>query len=111
MSRISNVVQVQNVKRLQFPHVLIPYLNRYIKADTLGLVSSILHPLFAVHALGKLCICAESSELCLLIDALTSDILSILQAIQNNSASSMFSIESISDFILFLKELVNDIAN
>ena len=39
------------------------------------------------------------------------DISSILQAIQNNSASSMFSIESISDFILFSKEFVYDIAH
>ena len=73
--------------------------------------SSILRPLFAVYALGKLCICAGSSEPCVLIDALTADILSILQAIQNNSASSKFSIESISDFILFLKEFVYDIAH
>ena len=38
MSRISNVVQIQNVERLQFSHVLIPYLNGYIKAVTLELV-------------------------------------------------------------------------
>ena len=38
MSRISNVVQIQNVERLRFSHVLIPYLNGYIKAVTLGLV-------------------------------------------------------------------------
>ena len=73
--------------------------------------SPILHPLFAVYALGKLCICTGPSEPCLLIDALTADISSILQAIQNNSASSMFSIESISDFILFSKEFVYDIAH
>ena len=111
MSKIPNVVQIQNVERLQFSHVLIPYLNGYIKAVTLGLVLSILHPLFAVYALRKLCICAGSSEPCLLIDALTADISSILQAIQNNSASSMFSIESTSDFILFSKEFVYDIAH
>ena len=38
MSRISNIVQIQNVERLQFSHVLIPYLNGYIKAVTFGLV-------------------------------------------------------------------------
>ena len=38
MSRISNVVQIQNVEKLKFSHVLIPYLNGYIKAVTLGLV-------------------------------------------------------------------------
>ena len=38
MSRIPNVVQIQNVERLQFSHVLIPYLNGYIKAVTFGLV-------------------------------------------------------------------------
>ena len=35
---IPNVVQIQNVERLQFSHVLIPYLNGYVKAVTLGLV-------------------------------------------------------------------------
>ena len=35
---ISNVVQIQNVERLQFSHAWIPYLNEYIKAVTLGLV-------------------------------------------------------------------------
>ena len=53
--------------------------------------------------LGKLYICAGSSKPCLLIDALTAGTSSILHAIQNKSASSMFSIESISDFILFFK--------
>ena len=38
MSRIPNVVQIQNVERLQFSHVFSPYLNGYIKAVTLGLV-------------------------------------------------------------------------
>ena len=38
MSRISNVVQIQNVERLQFSHDKIPYLNEYIKVVTLGLV-------------------------------------------------------------------------
>ena len=38
MSRIQNVVQIQNVERLQFSHVFIPYLNGYIKAVTLVLV-------------------------------------------------------------------------
>ena len=69
MSRISNVVQIQNVERLQFSHAQIPYLNEYIKAVTLGLVFIYSHPLFAVYALGKLCICAGSSEPCLPIDA------------------------------------------
>ena len=72
--------------------------------------------LFYIHylqymPLGKLYICAGSSKPCLLIDALTADISSIIQAIQNNSASSMFSIESISVFILFSKEFVYDIAH
>ena len=36
MSRIPNVVQIQNVERLPFSHAFIPYLNGYIKAVTLG---------------------------------------------------------------------------
>ena len=47
----------------------------------------------------------------MLIYAFTADISSILQAIQNISASSMFSIESIFDFVLFSKEFVYDIAH
>ena len=61
--------------------------------------------------LGKLYICAGSSEPCLLIGALTADISSILQAIQNNSASLMFSIEPISNCILFSNECFYDIAH
>ena len=38
MSRIPNVVQIQNVESLQFSHVFKPYLNGYIKAVTLELV-------------------------------------------------------------------------
>ena len=38
MSRITNVFQIQNVERLKFSHVFIPYSNGYEKAVTLGLV-------------------------------------------------------------------------
>ena len=49
MSRIPNVVQIQNEERLQFSHVLIPYLKPYVKAVTLGLVLTV--HLFYIHYL------------------------------------------------------------
>ena len=82
MSRTSNVVQIQNVERLQFSHVLIPYLNGYIKAVTLGFVFICSTSIICSTCPRVTCICAGSSEPCLLIDALTADISSILQALQ-----------------------------